>query len=644
MLTRAFFDAGIVQCAMLGLSGAILAVRTIRAPFEFIGDRSREPMVLGGMILICAGLTWLVTGQTGGTAAFAGANTMLTGLLWWRLPRLTLAGAIEIAVVPLTIAAGMPWGLLLLAELGFPKWAIVIAAAGGVLASPLAGFGIAARLARHAAFTHRVTNRPLHAPPAATMASPLPRVSIHLPCYAEPADVVIATLDRLAALDYPNFELIVCDNNTEDERLWRPVAEHVARLDRRSGGPDRHFHFFHVASLAGAKAGALNFCLERTAPDATLIAVIDADYLAEPDFLRRLVGFFADPAIGYVQTPHDYRAFGAGAYQRACYWEYMPTNRLVMPGLNEYAAAFTIGTMCLIRSSALREAGGWAEWCLTEDSELSVRLRAHGYHGIYLGETFGRGLIPETFGDYRKQRFRWTTGPVQQLRHHWRLFLPQRFAPESRLNGWSKLLEVQRSAAPIAAVAGLVAGLAGGGLLMVLTIADRLPAILLPPAAWIAVGIASAGAMLRQWHLYRLSGCERLADMIGAKVARASLRYVEMTAGLAGLSARPRAWHRTPKFGARRARAQALRATLPETVLGIAHLALLAPLAVFANTLGPHFVVLAGIGVVVSASRFLAAPLMALWSEREISARIAAPRRDEVPDAVPAMASIKNGG
>ncbi len=80
--------------------------------------------------------------------------------------------------------------------------------------------------------------------------------------------------------------------------------------------------------------------------------------------------------------------------------------------------------MSLIRRRALEEAGGWAEWCLTEDSELAIRIHAAGYDSVYLPQPYGRGLIPETFADYRKQRFRWTYGPVQELKRHWRLFLP----------------------------------------------------------------------------------------------------------------------------------------------------------------------------------------------------------------------------
>lgn len=60
-----------------------------------------------------------------------------------------------------------------------------------------------------------------------------------------------------------------------------------------------------------------------------------------------------------------------------------------MVALNEHNAGLTVGTMSLIRRSALDEAGGWAEWCLTEDSELAIRIHALGYDGVYLSEAFG---------------------------------------------------------------------------------------------------------------------------------------------------------------------------------------------------------------------------------------------------------------
>ena len=74
---------------------------------------------------------------------------------------------------------------------------------------------------------------------------------------------------------------LIIDNNTKDERVWRPVEAYCRQLGER-------FRFFHVSPLKGFKAGALNFALQQTAPDAEIVGVIDADYLIEPDWLKSL--------------------------------------------------------------------------------------------------------------------------------------------------------------------------------------------------------------------------------------------------------------------------------------------------------------------------------------------------------------------
>lgn len=93
-----------------------------------------------------------------------------------------------------------------------------------------------------------------------------PMVSLHIPTYAEPSEMVIEILNKVAALDYDNFEVLVIDNNTKDETLWRPVEEHCKTLGSR-------FQFFHVDPLLGAKAGALNFALTKTSPKAEIVGV-----------------------------------------------------------------------------------------------------------------------------------------------------------------------------------------------------------------------------------------------------------------------------------------------------------------------------------------------------------------------------------
>lgn len=238
-----------------------------------------------------------------------------------------------------------------------------------------------------------------------------PRVCIHIPAYNEPPHVLIETLDAIARLDYPDFEVIVVDNNTRDEAVWRPVEAHTRALGER-------FRFFHVAPLGGFKAGALNYALKHTSRDADVIAVIDSDYKVDRHWLRDLTPAFADSRVAIVQAPQDYRDADENLFKAMCYAEYRGFFHIGMVTRNERNAIIQHGTMTLVRRDALERVGGWAEWSITEDAELGLRLFEHGYEAHYLPRSYGRGLIPETFRDYRKQRFRWAYGAVQILRRH----------------------------------------------------------------------------------------------------------------------------------------------------------------------------------------------------------------------------------
>ena len=246
--------------------------------------------------------------------------------------------------------------------------------------------------------------------PTATMTS-WPRISIHVPAYNEPPDMLIETLDALARLDYPDFEVLVIDNNTRDEAVWRPVEAHCRTLGER-------FRFFHVNPLDGFKAGALNFALKQTDPAAGIVAVIDSDYQVDPQWLKDLVPGFHDPKVAIVQAPQDYRDQDDSAFKAMCYAELRGFFHIGMITRNERNAIIQHGTMTLVLREALQKTGGWAQWCITEDAELGLRLFEHGYEAHYLPRSYGRGLMPETFVDYKKQRFRWAYGAMQILRNH----------------------------------------------------------------------------------------------------------------------------------------------------------------------------------------------------------------------------------
>ncbi|HAX91579.1 MAG TPA: cellulose synthase, partial [Rhodospirillaceae bacterium] len=193
-----------------------------------------------------------------------------------------------------------------------------------------------------------------------------PKVSIHVPCYNEPPHMVMQTLDALAALDYPNYEVLVVDNNTKDEAVWKPLEEYCVKLGPR-------FRFFHLPKWPGFKAGALNFALTQTAKDATVVGVIDSDYIVTKNWLRATTPYFDKPEVAIVQAPQDYRDGGESLFKRICHWEYAGFFHIGMVQRNERNAIIQHGTMTLIRKETLRGVKGWAEWCICEDAELGLR-------------------------------------------------------------------------------------------------------------------------------------------------------------------------------------------------------------------------------------------------------------------------------
>ncbi|MCD2449222.1 glycosyltransferase [Methylicorpusculum oleiharenae] len=246
-----------------------------------------------------------------------------------------------------------------------------------------------------------------------------PKVSIHLPIHNEPPEMVRETLEALANIDYPDYEVLVLDNNTRDPAVWQPVRDDCERLGAK-------FRFFHLENWPGYKAGAINYGLDQTADDAEIIAVIDSDYIISPDWLKSMVPYFENDTVGFVQSPQDYRDLHENLFKQVCYWEYAGFFNIGMVQRNEYNAIIQHGTMTLIRKSALVETGRWSEWCICEDSELGLRLYEAGYDSVYCKESFGRGVMPDTFSGYMTQRFRWVYGAMMIIKHHWRQFLPSK--------------------------------------------------------------------------------------------------------------------------------------------------------------------------------------------------------------------------
>ena len=397
----------------------------------------------------------------------------------------------------------------------------------------------------------------------------LPKVSIHVPAHNEPPEMVIETLEALARLDYPDFEVIVVDNNTADEAVWRPVEARCAQLGPR-------FRFFHVAPLAGFKAGALNFALRQTAADAAVVAVIDSDYLVEPRWLRDLVPAFDDPRVAIVQAPQDYRDADEGAFKAMAYAEYRGFFQLGMVTRNERNAIIQHGTMTLVRRDAFERAGSWAEWCITEDAELGLSILEAGLEARYTPRSYGRGLMPDTFVDFKKQRFRWAYGAMQILKAHASCLFGKRsaaLAPGQRYHfvaGWLPWLAdgfnlLFNFAALAWSIAMIAAPLSLDAPLMTFSV--------LPLSLF-------AFKIVKLVHLYRSQVGAGKRQTLAAAVAGLALAHTIGLAVLRGLVTRGEPFFRTPKRAHRQALGAAFAAAREETLMLVA--LLLAAVAVAA--------------------------------------------------------------
>ncbi|MCX7295985.1 MAG: glycosyltransferase, partial [Hyphomicrobiales bacterium] len=353
----------------------------------------------------------------------------------WKLAGIALLVSVLLSLPILSAAAVTVWQVVLLAAAAnavgawsaalFAYWnghyfvpgAAFALGLGTLLLIPLIVIALA-RIEEIAsiAFGRKPMRLVPNAPPLAPEFA-APKVSIHIPAYREPPEMLKQTLDAVARLDYPNFECVVVVNNTPDPAMWMPVEEHCRVLGER-------FKFVLANNLEGFKAGALRLATVHTAADAEVIGIIDADYVVTADWLKDLVPLFADPAVGLVQAPQDHRDGDRSLMHHAMNGEYAGFFDIGMVQRNEHNAIVVHGTMCLVRRSAIEAAGGWSSDTICEDTDLGLTLLELGYHAHYTNKRYGHGLLPDTFNAYKKQRDRWAYGGLQILKKHWRRFLP----------------------------------------------------------------------------------------------------------------------------------------------------------------------------------------------------------------------------
>ena len=230
------------------------------------------------------------------------------------------------------------------------------------------------------------------------------KVDVFVTVYDEPLQILRRTGIGARAIRYPHKTWILDDGKRDEVKA---MAEELGiGYIRREG--NEH-----------AKAGNLNHAL--TVTDGEFILTLDADHVALPNMLDRLLGYFTDPKVAFVQSPHDF--YNTDSFTHVVndegrrLWE---ENRiffsLVQAGKDAWGASFYCGSCGIMRRKALEEIGGFSTRSVTEDMETSIVLHGRGWTSRYHGETLAYGLAPASASQYHVQRLRWGTGSMQVLR------------------------------------------------------------------------------------------------------------------------------------------------------------------------------------------------------------------------------------
>ena len=432
-----------------------------------------------------------------------------------------------------------------------------------------------------------------------------PMVSLHIAAYNEPPALLINTIKAVERIDYPNFEIVVIDNNTSDPTVWKPVEEYCRNRER--------VRFVHVAPWPGYKAGACNLALRRyTDPRAEIIGLIDADDVVQPYYLKETIPYFSDPHLGYVQSFEGNRDFEGSAYYQACVDSYQGFYLTVMSSRNERDSVPFVGTMGLFRRSALLEVGGWNEWCISEDTEASLRVAKAGWSGLYLPRCFGRGVVPPSYAGLNTQRHRWCFGAMQIFRLHWRSLMPWDRSSDNNLTsaqrrdylmaslGWTRDLLMFVFALALLAITGL--WLAGSHFALIPLAGDKS----LLPLSLIFIATICMSRTLRLWTT--MSHRRALLSLL----ISLSASWITALACIEGLARRDGVFLRTSKSGSSHHRLRkAFRLCWWESVLAAGLYASAALLSA-----SRHPPVLLVIIIAFQGTVYLCSPIVSFWNLR----------------------------
>lgn len=241
-----------------------------------------------------------------------------------------------------------------------------------------------------------------------------PKVTVQLPMFNElyVADRIIETI---AAFDYPadKLQIQVLDDSTDETKDL--IAAKVAEVQKRG----INIQHIHRVDRTGYKAGALDAAMDQV--EGEFIAIFDADFVPNPDFLQRTMPHFVDDKVGVVQTRWGHinksyslltelQAFGLNGHFA-----------IEQGGRNASGHFINFnGTGGIWRKTCIADAGGWEHDTLTEDLDLSYRAQLKGWKFRYLEHVIAPAELPITMSALKSQQHRWMKGGAECFIKMWK--------------------------------------------------------------------------------------------------------------------------------------------------------------------------------------------------------------------------------
>jgi cellulose synthase/poly-beta-1,6-N-acetylglucosamine synthase-like glycosyltransferase len=262
-----------------------------------------------------------------------------------------------------------------------------------------------------------------------------PSVTIQLPVFNE-LYMAERLIDNIAKINYPEnkLQIQVLDDSTDET-----TEIIIRRIEELKEDCKIEFSYIHRSNRTGFKAGALKEALNTARGE--LIAIFDADFLPEPDFLIKTVPYFSDDKIGAVQTRwgHLNKNFSLLTRLQAFALDVHFTIEKIARESKNYFIEFN-GTSGIWRKAAIYDAGNWQSDTLTEDLDISYRSQLKGWKIKYLKDVVTPAELPVEMNAIKVQQFRWMKGGAQNFIKNHKKLLKAPIPFMTKINGLFYLL------------------------------------------------------------------------------------------------------------------------------------------------------------------------------------------------------------